>query len=221
MHKTLVFAFFLLLLYAGFRVSVDSWDGQIFVYMGENRAPASVRKLGDYEPLDRKALFSSAHRQLLNHASASIEEAFVKVSLGHPLLKTSWGSEFACPVEGHAGLFDRVELTFIGVGIAEGGEPPKMVIETDCLPGENLNSLAPIWIPMREIASQPAKDREMNLAGEHPMNVRLIQIPSSWPEQWALWNVKLFRQTRPEDALDFGSAKLREANSKLLTFDWK
>lgn len=221
MRPSLVFAFFLFTAYIGFRVSVDSWNGQVFVYMGENRAPASVRKLGDYEPLDRKALFTAPHKQLLGEASAVRDEQWVRINLGHPLLKTSWGSEFACPVMGHTGLFDRVELTFMGVGVAEGGEPPKMVIETDCLPGENLNSLAPIYIPMRDLASTPAKDKELQFGGEHPLNVRLVQFPSSWPEQWVLWNVKLFKDGNPEDFLNFGSAKLREANSKLLTFDWK
>lgn len=221
MRSHVVFAFFLFAAYMGFRVSVDSWDGRVFVYVGEDRAPASVRKLDDYAPLDRKALFTAPHRQLLNNASAFRDEKYVKINLGHPLLKTSWGSEFACPVEGHAGLFDRMELTFIGVGVAESGEPPRLVVETDCAQGADLNSLAPVWIPMRDLAASPAKNREFRIFGDHPVDVRLEQFPSSWPEQWALWNVKLFKQTRPEDALNFGSAKLREANHKLLTFDWK
>lgn len=219
MRSSLVFAFFLFTAYMGFRVSVDSWDGQVFVYMGENRAPASVRKIGDYEPLDRKALFTAPNKQLLNNAAAVRDEKYVKINLGHPLLKTSWGSEFACPVSGHSGLFDRVELTFMGLGVSEGGESPKLVVETDCLPGENLNTLAPIWIPMQFLSWQSGD--KFRVAGDHPMDVHFENKTGWWPEQWVLWNVKLFDRTRPESALNFGSAKLREANSKLLSFEWQ
>ncbi len=222
MRTFFVFAFFCLFVAAGFRVAVDSWHGQVFVYMGEQRAPASVRSIRDYSALDRKALFTSVQKQMLADASANAYGGFVGVKLGHPLVKVAGGaSEFACPVQGHSGLFDRVELTFIGTGVSESGEQPKMIVESDCLPGENLNTLAPIFIPMQDIVRAPAKDQEIQLFGEHSVVVRLVQIPSTWPRNWVLWNVKLFRQANPDESLNIGSAKIREAHPKLLSFDWQ
>jgi len=143
------------------------------------------------------------------------------LTLGHPLMKSSDRNEFACPVQGRPGMFDRVELTFIGTGISEAGQQPKMIVEADCATGPNLGEINTIWIPMQDIVTAEAKDQEMQIYGDHPVIVRLEQIPGEWPVAWVLSNIKLFRQANPDENVTIDSAKMRETSGKLLSFDWQ
>lgn len=213
---------FCLFLAAGYLVSVESWNGAVFVYLGELRSPASVRSMRDYSIVDRKALFASVHKQLLEGAKLMKDDGTMGLTLGHPLMKASDGNDFACPVPGRAGLFDRVELTFLGLGISESGHQPKMVVEADCNPGTNLSQLSPIWIPMAEIVAAGPKDQDLQFYGEQPKKIRLEHIPGEWPTTWVLTSVRFFRQAFPDENMLINAEKMRETNGgKLISFDWQ
>ena len=133
MRKLIAPAFFIFALATGYWVSVESWNGAVYVYIGEQRSPASNRSMRDYSALDRKALSKSIHKQLLASAKVTERNGFMGVTLGHPLFKRAKGTgEFACPVQGRAGVFDRVELTFVGIGVSDSGEAPLMLVEAEC-----------------------------------------------------------------------------------------
>ena len=214
---TVTFCLFML---TGYLVSVESWNGTVFVYLGELRSPSAVRSIKDYSAVDRTALFASVHRQMIAGAHLIKQPDSMGLTLGHPLMKSATGRDFACAVDGRPGLFDHVELTFIGLGISEAGRQPKMTIEADCRGGGNLSELGTIWIPMREIVAANAQDQELQIYGENPVTVRLEQIPGEWPATWVLWNVRLFREDNPEESLVIDSGKIRESGAKMLSFDW-
>lgn len=210
-------------MFTGYALSVDSWNGAVFVYLGEQRSPAAVRSMRDYSAIDRKALFSSVHRQMLDGAKLIRQAGFMALTLGHPLMKSADRNEFACPVQGRPGLFDRVELTFNGTGISASGEQPQMIIESECTGGGNLNQLETIWIPMQDILSTEPKNQEMQMYGDHPVMVRLNHIPGEWPTGWVLSTVRLYHHENLEETMTIDSAKMRDTTDtgKLLSFDWQ
>jgi len=222
MRKLLAPIAFFAFLMAGHWVSVDSWGGAVFVYLGEQRSPAAVRSIRDYSVIDRKALFSSLHKQLLEGARLVKQDGYVGLTLGNPLVKAARGTkEFACAIQGRPGMFDRMELTFLGAGISEAGRQPKMTVEADCSSGMNLTELETIWVPMHDIVTAAAIDQELQIFGDRQVIVRLEQIPGEWPPSWVLWNVRLYRSANPEEGVSVDNGKIRETNPKLFSFSWE
>jgi hypothetical protein len=222
MKKLIAPAFFMLALATGYSISMESWNGAVYVYMGEQRSPASMRSMKDFSAVDRKAITTSVQKQLLASAKVTEKNGFMAVHLGHPLFKRAKGTgEFACPVQGRAGIFDRVELTFIGMGINESGEPPLLVVEAECKPGSKLSEMRPIWIPIKAIMASPAQDQEMQMFGDQPVTVRLQKIPGQWPDSWVLQAVKLYRELNPSENLTVDAKGVREANPRLLELSWR
>jgi len=222
MRKLIAPAFFIFAVVTGYWISVESWKGAVYVYMGEQRSPASQRSMRDFTALDRKALTSSVHKQLLASAKVTEKNGYMGVTLGHPLFKRAKGTgEFACPVQGRAGVFDRVELTFLGVGVSDSGQAPIMLVEAECHTGNNLNEMRTIWIPMKSIHRSVAQDQEMQLFGDQPVTVRLQKIPGAWPDSWILQSVKLFRELNPEENLTVDAKGVRDANPRLLELSYR
>ena len=52
-------------------ITMHSWGGAVYVYVGERRAPASVRTSSDYSAIDRQSLYRSVHAQLMASASSA------------------------------------------------------------------------------------------------------------------------------------------------------
>lgn len=222
MRKLIAPTFFIFALTIGYWVSVESWNGAVYVFIGEQRSPASNRSMRDYSALDRKALSKSIHKQLLASAKVTEKNGFMGVTLGHPLFRRSKGiGEFACPVQGRPGVFDRVELAFMGIGVSDSGEAPLMLVEAECQTGNSLNEIRTVWIPLKAIHRSVAKDQEMQLFGDQPVTVRLQKIPGAWPDSWVLQSVKLFREMNPADNLTVDAKGVRDANPKLLELSYR
>lgn len=205
----------------GYLVSIESWNGAVFVYLGEQRAPAAIRSMRDYSAVDRKALYASVHRQLLEGARMIKGAGEMGLALGHPLIKREDRMEFACPLEGRPGLFDTVEVSFMGLGISEAGQQPTMTLLAECQSTGSLNHLDTIWIPMQTLLALEAKDQDLQLYGEHPVSVHLQHMPGEWPVSWVLSKVRLFKRDEPEEQLLIDADKMRETNGKLMSFDWR
>lgn len=202
----------------GYWVATQSWGGSLFVYLGEERSPSSVRRSEDYSVLDRRALTRSATEQLLSDLQLKPENGSLGVWLGHPLIHR----DFACTVNGRPGLYDRIELTFYGQGISQHGDMPMLVVESDCMSGTSLDRLAPLWVPMTDILNTPPQDQEINVPSQPPAFVRLLNIPGEWPEEWVLWSVRLIDSEASQDDWVLDAAALRTAaQGNLPTFTWK
>jgi hypothetical protein len=205
-------------------LTTRSWNGLVYVYIGEQRAPASVRTAHDYTPVDRQALGRSVHEQLMSMAATSRQDGNVGVTLGHPLVarpEGGGGREFACEVAGHGGIYDHMEITFYGTGVSDNGDEPHMVIDADCEASAQLDVLNPVWIPMGEIVRTSPRDQEFQVSGPHPTRIRLEHIPGVWPESWVLVSVRFYRQDTPDESLLVDAQHLREGGPTLLSFDFK
>lgn len=212
---------FSLSLCAGLWIADHSLNGQFFVFVGEQRSPAAVRSVLDYSSIERKALYRSAHTQLLANAEVIKRDGYAGIKLGHPVLSKGQGSKaFGCQVSGYDGMFNQIEITFVGVGISEGGVQPRMVVDAPCRAQKDLNYLETVWIPMSSILASEAKDQELHIFGSSPINVRLADIPSQWPQDWVLWSIRLYRDDNPEASFMIDASALKEARPKMLSFDW-
>lgn len=194
----------------------------MYVYLGEDRAPASVRTAKDYIELPASSIKQAAHNQLISMSEILRKDGMIGIQLGHPLLKQDGGyRNFACPAGARPAFFDRVELTFIGDGVAQSGEPPQLIVESGCQASEKIEKLEPVWLPMHEIMISEARDKDLQLYGDRPVIIQLKQIPGEWPESWHLAKVRFYPEGRPEEALEFVGQQLREARGSLLSFEYK
>ncbi len=213
---------FVFCLCTGLWITERSWNGRLFVYVGEDRGPTAVHGTLEYSALDRGALYRSAHNQLLDNAEIIKSGKYAGVRFGHPLIaKEKGGKAFGCQVADHRGLFNQIEITFIGTGISEGGSPARMVVEAPCRAIRDLNKLETVWIPMGDIFASAPKDQELQIFGESPVVVKLEEIPSQWPTDWVLWSVRLYRDDDPDEALFISSKLIKESQVKKLSFDWQ
>ncbi len=204
---------------SGYKFAISTWGGVVYVYLGEERAPAAVRNSADYSEMSYRNLGASVEEQLVSEAEVEMREGAAGIYLGNPLLRAAEGLEFACQVKDRAGIYDRVELSFMGTGISTSGETAELIVEAPCESRDIAWALEPIWIPIRQIVSQPAKDADYQTEGEHPVKFHLRHMPDEWPPQWVLARVKLFRSDDEEVFLEIDAQKMRSARASLLTFD--
>jgi hypothetical protein len=225
MRKLLITAGFFVCALTGMWLNERSWNGQVFVYMGRDRGPASVKSVKDYTALPGTSLSASAASQLLADANLVKESGYVGVQLGQVLMQAQDGEvghEFACEVGGRPGIYDRVELTFMGEGIAEGDTPPKMVVDAKCRAGNSMERLETVWIPMEDMLSLKPKNQDLRSRGEEPTFIKLQAMPSSWPESWTLYQVRLYRESGGgQKFFKIDSADMLKGDLKRLGFDWK
>lgn len=197
-------------------LTVRSWNGTLYVYVGEVRAPASVRSVHDYSAIDRQALFRSVHEQLMSSAQLLRDEKnpeAIGVRLGHPLVQRGdGGKEFVCGVSEHTGLFDRVELTFYAMGVTENGEPTYLTANAPCRPSEQVDVLDAVWIP-----NVHGQENELNMG---QTRVRFQNLTSHQPDSWALWSVRFYREDDPQLSLTVDAAQLKKAAPNRFTFSW-
>lgn len=200
--------------------ALRSWGGGVFVYLGEERAPAAVRKLDDYSQLKSDALSQTVERQLLATAEVQKRDGQVGIHLGNPLLKLEDGTAgFGCRVRGRNGLYDRVELTFVGVGISSGGESAKMVVEAACEAMSTPEAMDPVWIPVGEIMKAAAKDADYVYGdGDAALRIQLLDIPGEWPPSWTLVGLRLTKKDSL-NSLSLSGEKVRAARAAMLSFD--
>ena len=220
--QLLPIGFFIVCLCVGLWVNQRSWNGMVYVYVGEHRAPAAVRSMSDYSAIDHMALNRTAQAQLMAYAQVLKDGGQLGLQLGHPILTTSdGGRSFGCQVADHSGAYDRIQLTFVGTGISEGGEAPKMVIDADCRSEKNLNQLETIWIPMDDVLRNASKDQTFDLGGENQIQLSFESMPSQWPENWVMWSVKFYKEEAPDEGYTLDASLLKQARAQLLSFDWK
>jgi hypothetical protein len=220
MRMLLAASLFVLCLLAAYTNVLRSWGGGVFVYLGEERAPAAVRSLADYSELKGEALSATAERQLLAQAEIAKRPGFIGVNLGNPLLRMDDGtSGFSCRVRGRDGLYERLQMTFDGVGVSTSGDIPKMVVEAPCEALTSPTNLDTVWIPLGEMVAAAARDADYVYGdGDSAMRIQMVNIPGEWPPGWTLTGVRLLK--RDSASLDFEGVKLRSARASMLSFEW-
>ena len=214
---------FMLVLCLANQMVARSWDGRVFVYMGERRAPASVRHPEDYSAVKASALTDPIQNQVMASATLDVRQDMVGIRLGHPLVPAGGDGTrgFACAVPGHEGQYDRVRVTLYGTGVTDSGNEPHLDIETDCRSSTSLDTLDEIWIPMAEIMRQSTDDGEEVIPGEGGTVIRRSNIPNTWPTSWSLVSLQFYREGAVDPGLTLQAADLLAGGVGLLSFDFK
>ena len=213
---------FALAILGGFFVATTSFRGLIYVhsdYFNNGRNPAAIRRSFDFSHLEGSALQLASRRRLVTDAQVVLAESgMVGVELGHFLTRDDSGRQvFACE------FYDRVSMRFEAEGVADGGEKPGMVVEGPCsVPlAEDLNRMAPIYIPVARIMGMPAADSEAltfpDIAG---VQYKFSSVGTQWPRHWILQGIRLFNQHEPTRDISIGAAEMRKISSKAISIQF-
>lgn len=205
--------------FTGYKFAISSWGGVVYVYLGEDRSPAAVRNSRDFSEMSYRNLGAPVEAQLISEAEVEVRDGTVGIYLGNPLLKSSGHFEFACRVQDREGIYDRIVLTFMGVGISTSGDTAELVVEAPCESRDIAWALEPIWIPIEQVTRGPAENAEFETEGDQPVSIELKHMPGEWPPQWVLSQVKFYRASEMEGALVIDAQQMRSARASLLSFD--
>lgn len=196
----------------------NAWNGIVYIYVGEERSPAAVKSLEDYYPVSNKYLQKAAEDQLYDGVRFMARQNELGVGIGNVLMPDAFGRHhFACSAPAHAGIFDRVELSFVGIGVSDNGAIPKMKVDSTCAADDELLSLSPIWIPMADIYQAEPKTQELEFPEFGTTAVHFENLASTWPERWTLVRVRLYQSHSGASELFL---EPKRASSDHLSFDW-
>lgn len=215
---------FLLGLLVGYRLAVNSFDGKLFVYLGESRAPASVRELHDYMPVSGKVLKRSVSEQILAESKFLLRKGRLNIGLGNPLSKGADGlKHFGCGTSAGLGPYDQIELVFEGQGIMESGRSPQLSVQAACRSTQQPAQMDWIEIPIEEIRKDLGRrrhDTELMYSTPSTVRVQFKNLPYVWPEDWVLISVKLWSERDPSRALQVSTDEWRTLHAKRVSFFW-
>jgi hypothetical protein len=140
------------------------------------------------------------------------------VQIGNFLITNSEGKRrFACQTQNGGGIFDRMELSFVGEGVSDNGNIPKMTVISNCSAEDDLTILSPIWLPMGDIYQAEPQSQELHFPEFGSTAIHFENLASSWPERWSLVRVRLYNSNTDATGLVFEPKKISYST---LSFDW-
>lgn len=201
---------------------VQAWSGTVYVFVGEDRSPASIKDLNEYMPIDGRMLYQPVDKQMFDNVSfINRDNNELGIRLGHFLIRDANGHrQFACRAQSKPGVFDRVELSFQGEGVSDNGDIPKMVIDSNCATEDELSSLSPIWLPMSDIYHSQPSSQDLKFPEIGGTAIHLENLAARWPDKWTLVRVRLYHSDSGAPALLLQPTRsgLERGN---LSFDWQ
>jgi hypothetical protein len=151
-----------------------------------SRDPAAIRRVYDFSDLQGSALDSASKQRLISGALVVTDNSNIGIGLGHFVLRGQDGQKaFACQT------YSKVVLTFEGDGMMVGGEKPQMEVEGACDVSADINSIAPLWIPVAKILGEAVADGEFDFREGKPVKIRFANVSDQWPTTWVLKSVRL------------------------------
>jgi hypothetical protein len=215
MNKTFLVYFIFVLV--GCRLMSRTWNGLVYVDLGEKRSPAAVKALADLYPVNGRVLHEALNDQFFQNMEFLKRPNEPGIRLGHFLTRDVDGRRlFACQAQSRSGLYDRVELSFIGIGVSDSGVIPKMTVESICESEDDLAVINPIWIPMADIYQSEPKAQDLRFPELKKTSIHFEDLASAWPERWKLLRVRFYQSASSLPGL------IVEPNpQQAVTFDWK
>lgn len=167
------------------------------------RDPAAIRRMYDYSNLQGSALQTALQHRLVDGARIVAENGNVGLELGHFVVQDASGDKvFACQ------KYSKMVLSFEAEGIAVAGEKPTMELEGVCQMADNINSIAPLWIPVARVLGEPVMDGELDYRDAQPVKLRFAHVVDAWPKRWALKSVRLISEGG--EVIDVSQGTLRD-----------
>lgn len=150
------------------------------------RDPAAIKRVYDFSNLQGSALDFATKQRIIDGFKVIKEKNDIGVELGHFVIKSAEGDKlFACQ------RYSKIILSFEGDGAAVGGELPNMEVEGKCEISADINSIAPIWIPISKFLNEPANDGEFDYLEGHVAKIKFSNVSDRWPKTWILRSVKM------------------------------
>ncbi len=216
--KVVGFSVFFVMAMAGSLFSLVSWDGKVFfpVHPKSARDPAAIRRKFDFSDLEGTALNFASKKRLLEELKIVKREDQVGLEFGHFVVRGENGTKvFACQE------FKKVHLVFEADGFAINGERPKMEVDANCVIAEDINRMAPIWIPSGMIKASKPADGEMTINDVTPLSLKYSNLGDQWPKNWILTSVNLYKTTPTESgAVRMGIAEIQDIKGTPLSLEW-
>lgn len=192
------------------------WEQKIYVYMGSDRVPAAIDRSLNFTHLDGRDLRVTSERRLAQAARLMLGPGGLELELGNYALKKEDGeAAFSCQV------YDRIEVVFRAVGVAESGRIPSMTVEGACRLSLDYSRIQPLWVPLAEIFQEPHGDGEFTfMGGDEPVTVRFEGVGSFWPQEWEVESFRHFKSGLYHQGIVVSSEALHRYRAQPLKVDW-
>lgn len=176
-----------------------------------SRDPAAIKKVYDFSNLDGSALDQASKQRLISGVKLIDEKKDIGVELGHFVLRGADGQKtFACQ------MYSKIVLVFEGDGMASSGEKPAMEVEGTCEISADINSIAPLWIPVARILGEPVAEGDFDYRDGRPARIHFSNVREEWPRVWRLKTVKLSNTNQQGGEVTIEDQELRQYNSRPL-----
>jgi hypothetical protein len=204
----------------GIYFSTHSWGGQVYFTRATytlRRDPAAIQRGYDFSHLDGHALTLASQKRLVSNARVLTESGMIGIELGHFVTRgVSDEKQLACD------FYDRIDLIFKAEGMAESGERAIMVVSGPCETGNDINYIAPIWIPAAYLTQgpPPPSDSVLDFPDLGDTSIHFDNITSEWPPQWVLTSVRLFGEYSVDRELAIDESEMGEILDRPLIIAW-
>lgn len=214
--KSLSVVVFVLAGLAGWYLAELNKTDVIYVDLGNGRGPAAIRQSFYVGGLNGLALSKKIHDRVVGDAHILNRDGEMGIELGQFVTEDKNSRKvLACS------LYDRVELQFIGEGVASHGESPRMVIQSDCRISTNdIKWMEPIWVPTSEILSQPTSVKQMSFLDKQAVSFQFTEVGDEWPVTWVLESLRLYNSEQPEVEVAIDRSEIRQVAPNSIILEW-
>ena len=150
------------------------------------RNPAAIRQYYDFTNLRGTALQVALKERIISNLEIVKNENDLGLKLGHFAFTNAQDEKKLGCQEYH-----KVTLQFESADMAVSGEKSKMEVESDCITGEDISMIEPIWIPLSKVYLEKATDGDFQFMESHQTFLRFTNISDEWPKKWNLIGVHL------------------------------
>ncbi len=207
--------YFLIAMALGGTAALRSWDGVIFLYLDDSRAPSAIHRELDISALRGADLMLASQKRLVSEAKLLKRSDSLGIQLGQFVLRNEKGIRTtACRV------FDRVTLEFVAEGLIENGEAPSMTIEGSCSEAHDISQLEPLWIPVQRIVAESPGDMELQFWDQEPVRVRFQHLGLEWPMHWRLNGVQLSSSNQMSTPVGLDHQDIRKLLDSPIRMNW-
>ncbi len=193
------------------------WRGPTAI-VSADRTPASIEKPFDFSYLQGDALKVASQKRLFESIAIELDrkKEVATISMGNfVVVNEVHQKDFAC------GFFSHLSLEFEADGVSVNGEKPKMILETICEIGDNINALAPIHLPISKMNQLKPTNSELKFfEGKFPLTVRFQGMPPQWPKFWVLREVKMTNPKFAPRTLSVRASDWMVKDLKSITMKW-
>jgi hypothetical protein len=180
------------------------------------RIPASIPRSSDLSGLQGDLLARAGKMKLLGGLTLEQSKDSASVHLGNfVMLNQQQQKDFVC------GVYNHITISFEAEGVAVGGEKPSLIVDAPCSVGNDISALTPIEIPISQIKSQNAGNREMVIQQSGgPLHVVSGNSAEAWPKQWSLVDIKMTNDSDASQSLHVTADEVRKNTNKPVLMNW-